>query len=197
LSGNYDYVYQSNSFPLDSGGIKHTPRRDECLEGLPREEGNTGFYYVNGKSAVIKTIFENTIDRCQHITDKGRGRRRSDDQQLFWQELWRVKNHGIITNAENDSAANNVTFHHCNLEDYLNATTTTTITRKTNDNDFFSFCCMDPYYYPVGMGKKPANSNPVSFHANHCYGKEEKIKKLLNSRSDHYGWNESRIILTN
>lgn len=173
-SKRYDYIYQSNREP--TGG---TPGTDRCLWGFPRLEGNTGFYYFSRKSKVLKEIYEATIQSCDDPDNK------LDDQALFWREFWK---------KESDTTT---TFDHCQYDEYLEPTKRNNLESAQQSGSSFGVCCMDPYYYPTGDHAKitgPHNKDPVTYHANQAHGYEKKIKKLIDSRWDHYGWDSSRTI---
>jgi len=170
-SRRYDYIYQSNY------DAPTTPLQYECLQGKPRAEANTGFYYLSRKSATMKTVTNATLERCSHP------RNRIDDQSLFWQEFWRVNK---------TSYQEGEIFHHCDVDEYVNPFTHNL---RASHEAVFNFCCLDPYHYPVGRPDPPSNNDPITYHANFVAGKTRKVIKLRRSRSDGYGFNQSRISL--
>ena len=61
----------------------------------------------------------------------------------------------------------------------------------------FNYCCLDPYYYPTGKhdpSEGPINQDPITYHANWVLSYKIKVQKLIFSRRDHHGWNESRFL---
>mmetsp|Transcript_13652 Transcript_13652/g.20130 ORF Transcript_13652/g.20130 Transcript_13652/m.20130 type:complete len:207 (+) Transcript_13652:278-898(+) len=187
-------------------------RTNRCLTGHPRKEGNTGFYYArnhkrNQPINMIQTIMKSTLARCDRQQRKKGAKinayvQKFDDQTMFWEDFWK-------------SANRSHAFQTCHLSDYLEAlnsgnnaelfgASSSSSNRNNNmpPSQQLHYCCMDPYYYPVGhVGRNagmmtigPHNKNPITYHANYCKGKDQKILKLVHSRSDHYGWNESRIL---
>jgi hypothetical protein len=174
-SKRQDYIYQSNFEP--TGG---TPGTDQCLWGNPRTEGNTGFYYFNRKSNVLKEIYEATLQSCNDPDNE------LDAQTLFWQTFW-----------QKDDSKKTTTFHHCHHDEYLKPIKTKKLESEQQSGSSFRVCCMDPYYYPTGDHANivgPHNKDPITYHANYVSGYQDKIEKLINSREDHYGWNASRTI---
>jgi hypothetical protein len=187
-SQKYDYVYQSNHEPTHG-----QPRTDECLLGKPRKEANTGFYYFKSQSDVYKTIAQATLDRCDLKNNK------LDDQSLFWQEFWKYQkekkqqNQNTNTNTTIIGDGSNIDFHHCGLEYDNNNNDPTASTSNTN---VFNYCCLDPYYYPIGKHghrQGPPNKDPITYHANYAQQYGRKVEKLMYSRKDHYGWDQSRF----
>lgn len=168
-SRRYDYIYQPNDEPTNG-----KPHEDQCLHGQPRNESNTGFYFFNRNSKVMKTIVNSTLHRCDKPENE------LDDQALFWQELW---------NHKQTSYRNN-TFHHCSLSEYIEPFAFDL--EDMHPTAVFNFCCLDPFYYPIGNASH--NNNPITYHANFVIGKEKKLAKLKNSRRDYYGWSESRVV---
>lgn len=169
-SRRYDYIYQPNS-----KNVGAEPRNHQCLQGHPEREANTGFYYMNRNSHFMKHVINATLYRCEQPSN------RLDDQTLFWQEVW--KHH----------LDDNTAMHHCKLDEYESPSTVNLEASKDVD---FSFCCLDPHYYPIGFADPPYNNDSITFHANYAKGKEGKIQKLLRSRSDQYGWNTTRLVAT-
>ena len=192
-SKRYDYLYQPNH-PASN------PREDQCLQGIPRDESNTGFYYFNHKSKIYKAIVEKTLERCQDPGNK------LDDQSTFWQEFWNVKQ--SITGVgkrpkktrkgrrrSNDDNSG-IDFHHCGLSEYENPALDRADESKAKHYDTFSYCCMDPYYYPTGhhdSKQGPSNNNPITYHGNYAKNYGVRVEKLLNARPDQYGWDTSRF----
>lgn len=118
-------------------------------------------------------MYASTLQRCDDPENE------FDDQRLFWEELWKIR-----TN-----------FSHCEYKEYLDPSN---VNLEESQGDFrFHFCCMDPYYYPIGQhdpSTGPLNKDPITYHANYVWGYEAKVQKLVDSRWDHYGWDESRFI---
>jgi hypothetical protein len=170
-SRRYDYVYQPND------GAPNTPLQDECLKGKPRDEANTGFYYLNRKSATMKRVVNATLEKCSEPSN------RIDDQTLFWKQFWKFNK---------TSYKKGEIFHHCDVDEYVDPFTHN---MRASNEAVFNFCCLDPYHYPVGRLDPPRSNDPITYHANFVSGKEGKVNKLRNSRSDGYGYNESRISL--
>mmetsp|Transcript_11369 Transcript_11369/g.27240 ORF Transcript_11369/g.27240 Transcript_11369/m.27240 type:complete len:432 (-) Transcript_11369:1052-2347(-) len=173
-SKRYDYLYQTN-YPVDE------PREDWCMQGKPRREANTGFYYISHDNGVYKRVIESTLERCQDPNNE------IDDQTLFWEEFWKVKKdvEGYYGGPSKGS------FHHCGFEEYENPELV-----ENEIKSSFDWCCLDPYYYPTGnndVEKGPSNRDPVTYHANYAKGYRKKILKLKYARPDNYGWNESRF----
>jgi len=164
-SKRYDYLYQPNHPAKE-------PRKDRCIQGQPRKESNTGFYYISHGNEVYKRVLEATLEKCQ-----GEGNV-IDDQTLFWESFWKLKNE-----IEGSKKGN---FHHCGSEEYDNPDVFLT---KAS----FMWCCVDPYYYPIGSGLN--NRDPVTYHANWVGGRgyDGKVEKLSNIRPDKHGWNQSRF----
>jgi hypothetical protein len=185
-SQKYDYLYQSNHEPTHG-----QPRTDECLLGKPRKEANTGFYYFKSQSEVYKTIAQATLDRCDLKNNK------LDDQSLFWQEFWNYQKEKKKQQTQNNTTtigdgSANIDFHHCGLE-YDNNNNDPTAVVSTN---VFNYCCLDPYYYPIGKHghrQGPPNKDPITYHANYAQQYGRKVEKLMYSRKDHYGWDQSRF----
>lgn len=162
-SKRYDYVYQSNT-PLETD-----KGHDQCLDGIPHKENNTGFYYFNRKSKRLKEMFAKTLVRCNNPTvDK-------DDQSIFW-------------NIMRGKMKTDNTFRHCDYNEYQEPTQYNLDHMQSESS--FNFCCLDPYHYPIGSPGVPFNKDPVTYHAN-WGGKKEG--KLWGSRADHHGWDESRL----
>lgn len=187
----YDYIYQPNT-PASK------PRESQCLQGKPRHEANTGFYYFSHESETYKTIIERTLKRCK------RQRNKLDDQKLFWQELWKVKKklEGSLKSSNSSdvaaSTSSNYTavFQHCQLADYEDSTIVPNYQTNGKKYSSFQYCCIDPYYYPIGKHDErrgPPNRDPVTYHANFGSKYEKKVKKLEFARRDGYGWNKSRF----
>jgi hypothetical protein len=161
-SGAYDYIYQVNErqfLPSKS------PRSHPCLaKGQLAREGNTGFYFMSWKSQTMKSVIAETLSTCTHPENK------LDDQTLFWRALHRVEKGS---------------WQHCQV----NASAPSAISLPRKDGGNVSLCCLDPFYYPVGMGSAADPNDLISFHANYVRGKEKKILKLINARpKDHLGW---------
>jgi Nucleotide-diphospho-sugar transferase len=170
ISQRYEYIYQTNGLGADQ------PLKDDCLNGMhDKAEGNTGFYYVSGKSQTMQSIVNSTLEVC---AEPGNG---LDDQTIFW-ETFRTE--------EDNRIAQNNSMHYCDGPEYLDPTRNV---GQYSDGTTFSYCCLDPYYYPVGRPFPPHNKDPTTFHANFVYGHDGKIDKLIKSRSDGYGWNTTRI----
>jgi hypothetical protein len=165
-SNHFDYIYQSNH------EAPRKPLKDKCLQGIPRSEANTGFYYLKKNSSVLKKVVNTTLDRCEDPKNK------IDDQSLFWEEFWKY-NETHTTEK----------FHHCNVMEYVDPSNK----HGSTDASSFNFCCLDPYYYPVGRPSIPKNKDPVSYHANYVSGHLNKVNKIRNSRADNFGWNDTRI----
>ncbi len=178
-SNRYDYLYQSNN-------IAAKPREHKCIKGTPDRENNTGFYYIRHGNEVYKRITESTLAKCADPKNK------IDDQSLFWNQFWEMKHE--LKNSSN--------FHHCGYEDALSQPAS-----REEINLSFNWCCMDPYYYPIGKtgkksGKKrrrkdvvgPTNRDPVTYHANFVAGYGSKVQKLRDIRKDGFGWNETRFM---
>jgi hypothetical protein len=170
-SRRFDYLYQPNIEEVNE------PLAARCLHGEPLHEANTGFYYFSRNSQPLKKMVNATLESCSDPNN------RIDDQALFWLEFWKVNKTYYETNK---------TFHHCRVPEYLEPSTYSDASSKDAS---FNYCCLDPYNYPVGNPKTSHSINPVTYHANFCIGKDSKINKLRNSRSDGYGWNASRITL--
>lgn len=165
-SKRYDYLYQSNK-------PSSTPRSDQCImNGHPRNEANTGFYYFNHRSQVYKTIAESTLERCKDPKND------KDDQTLFWQEVWNYEKkakedtaaaatvNAIATANINvaPTAPTNITasggssnkgddapiiYHHCigHYEyQYPLVTKFKSRTGEEEENATFNFCCLDRKY---------------------------------------------------
>ena len=173
-SKRYDYLYQTNH-PV------YEPREDWCMQGKPRAEANTGFYYISHDNDVYKRVVESTLERCQDPNND------IDDQSLFWQEFWKVKKdiEGHYGGPVKGS------FHHCGFEEYEDPESVQEDTKSS-----FNWCCLDPYYYPTGnndVEKGPSNRDPVTYHANYAREYRKKILKLKYARPDQYGWDQSRF----
>ena len=163
----YDYVYQSNEHEPN---VQHG--QDSCLQGHPRPEANTGFYYFSRKSEWLKQAFEETLEKCNNPDNH------LDDQALFWKTFWEL------------TKVNPMGISHCEYDEYLEPTkhNLDQVQSKTN----FNFCCPDPYHYPTGNGQTTFNPDPITYHANFAYTHQEKIQKINDSRADHYGWDPAR-----
>jgi hypothetical protein len=180
----YEYIYQSNFPPND--GKAGTAR---CLHGKPRNEGNTGFYFFNRKSELLNEMFQNTLRRCEEPKNK------LDDQKLFWEELWKI-----------NKSSPDGTFHHCDHTEHLDPSTVDLKRKKkkkkqrrriVSQHAAFNYCCLDPYFYPTGKhdpSEGPINQDPITYHANWALSYEMKVQKLVFSRWDRHGWNESRFL---
>ena len=189
-SNRYDYLYQPNE-------VSSKSREHRCMKGKPPKENNTGFYFIRHGNDVYKRVVKSTLDRCQNPKNE------IDDQTLFWEEFWKVKKH-LESKGDGQNPSELTTYHHCGLE--YDAT-------KEGTNSTFHWCCIDPFYYPVGKDGKedlkkskdkkkrrkpayllgPFNKNPVTYHANHARNYAEKVKKLIRARSDKHGWDKSRF----
>ena len=189
-SKRYYYLYQPNDPAWN-------PREDQCLQGNPRDEANTGFYYFSHKSEIYKTIAESTLERCQDPNND------LDDQSLFWQDFWNVKqNITSIATATTTAAAStssnidDTTFHHCTLSEYENPVFDLEDETEKKNTGCFSYCCLDPYYYPIGKHSNkhgPSNNDPITYHSNYAWNYGKKVQKLVYARPDGYGWNMSRF----
>ncbi|KAG7365911.1 nucleotide-diphospho-sugar transferase [Nitzschia inconspicua] len=168
-SQRYEYIYQTN------GAAPAKPLQDDCLKGIHSVEGNTGFYYVSRKSAVVRGIVDSTLERCAQADND------LDDQSLFWREFHKVRRQRIEQNTP---------MHHCDVPEYLQPTTQNLV--DATNASTFNYCCLDPYYYPVGRPDPPRNKDPITYHANFVKGHNGKINKLRNSRDDGYGWDKTR-----
>lgn len=168
-SQRYEYIYQTN------GAAPKQPLQDDCLKGIHSVEGNTGFYYVSRNSLTMQGIVDSVLDRCNK-DDNG-----LDDQSLFWQEFHKMRRKRIDSHTP---------MHHCDVPEYLEPTTQNV--GQASNRSTFNYCCMDPYYYPVGRPDPPRNNNPITYHANFVRGHNGKVNKLRNSRSDGYGWDKAR-----
>ncbi len=138
----------------------------------------------------MRSITRETLKVCVHPSNT------LDDQSLFWRE-WRSREHlqgtrfnfdhcdaaeyGAVTAAAGSSQWNGTSLHGA-------------MARRRNSADSARACCLDSYYYPVGQGIHPANSDPVTYHANWVVGKQAKIVKLIHSRTDNFGYNVSRVV---
>lgn len=142
------------------------PRSHTCITKgeLPRE-GNTGFYYVSHSSGAMRKVFETAIEMCSTTGTGG------DDQQqkLFWRAVH------LVPSA-----------HHCTEHDFDGGFV------KTPSNSSVRFCCLDPYYYPLGNERNPSQ-DAVTYHANWVTGKARKIALLRRLRIGVRGWAASRI----
>ncbi len=118
-------------------------------------------------------MVQSTITRCEEPENK------ENDQTLFWQEFWKHKKH-----LENSGAY----YHHCGNDDAISK-----FLEAREPDLSFTYCCMDPYYYPVGQLGRPFNKDPVSYHANYLVGYDAKVKRLGQARPDGYGWNITRF----
>jgi hypothetical protein len=168
-SQRYEYIYQTN------GAAPGHPLQDDCLKGIHSVEGNTGFYYVSRNSLTMEGIVNGTLERC------GAADNQLDDQSLFWKEFHKVRR---------QRSQQKTPMHHCDIPEYLEPMSQNRA--HAENKSTFNYCCMDPYYYPVGRPDPPRNSNPITYHANFIKGHNGKINKLRNSRSDGYGWNKER-----
>lgn len=172
-SKRYDYLYQPNR-AVDE------PRINSCLQGKPHRENNTGFYYIRHGSKIYTQIIEQTLQRCQDPENK------IDDQTLFWEEFWNVRNN--LTREKKAS------FRHCKLDEYENPLAMLPSDKNRAKIESFKWCCMDPYYYPIGKRREgPSNPDPVTYHANFAASYAVKVEKLTYARSDHHGWDISRF----
>ena len=190
LSNQYDYLYQNNGKAAGT-----SPRNDSCLFGEKPREGNTGFYYLSASSDILRLIYRGTLTLCERPNNQW------DDQKLFWKVL----------NTNRKKKKEHV-YQHCNLRDDPNllekdldafqgqirneATqlgVTDDQTLQDNMTEGIHYCCLDPYYYPTGMGF--SNPKPITYHGNWVKGKDKKIERLQSRRKDGYGWNASRIQL--
>jgi hypothetical protein len=183
-SKRYDYLYQPNE-PVKEA------RENWCMQGKPRREANTGFYYIRHGNEIYKRITEATLDRCQDPENT------IDDQTLFWKEFWKVKKdlEGFY-DEERRNKGEITTFHHCGFQEYENPELMLPNENKEESNVGFHWCCIDPYYYPIGKHDDrfgPSNRDPVTYHANHASTYDKKVQKLLNVRSDGHGWDTSRF----
>mmetsp|Transcript_26531 Transcript_26531/g.58114 ORF Transcript_26531/g.58114 Transcript_26531/m.58114 type:complete len:509 (-) Transcript_26531:1514-3040(-) len=197
-SKRYDYLYQPNH-PASN------PREDQCLQGIPRDEANTGFYYFNHKSKTYKAIVEKTLERCQDPGNK------LDDQSTFWQEFWNIKqsitgvgkstrtrkrSKGRRRRRRSNDDDSGIDFHHCGLSEYENPALDRANESAAKHYDTFSYCCMDPYYYPTGdhdSKQGPSNNDPITYHGNYAKNYGVRVEKLLNARPDQHGWDPSRF----
>ncbi|KAG7351816.1 nucleotide-diphospho-sugar transferase [Nitzschia inconspicua] len=168
-SQRYEYIYQTN------GAAPAKPLKDDCLKGIHSVEGNTGFYYVSRKGVVVRGIVDSTLERCAQLDND------LDDQSLFWREFHKVRRQRIDQNTP---------MHHCDVPEYLQPTTQNLV--DATNASTFNYCCLDPYYYPVGRPDPPRNKDPITYHANFVKGHNGKINKLRNSRDDGYGWDKTR-----
>jgi hypothetical protein len=181
----YEYIYQSN-YPPTHGKAG----TDRCLHGNPRNEGNTGFYFFNRKSELLNEIFQNTLRRCEEPENK------LDDQELFWKELWKI-----------NKSSPDGTFHHCDHSEHIDPSSVDLKRKKkkrkkkqrrrnVSQHAAFNYCCLDPYFYPTGKHDSigPINQDPITYHANWALSYEIKVQKLVSSRWDRHGWNESRYL---
>jgi hypothetical protein len=169
-SQRYEYIYQTN------GAAPAQPLQDDCLKGIHSVEGNTGFYYVSRTSWTMQGIVNATLENCAAADNQ------MDDQSLFWKAFHKVRRQLI----EQESP-----MHHCDVPEYLEPTSQNLAFAENKST--FNYCCMDPYYYPVGRPDPPQNRDPITYHANFVKGHKRKVKKLINSRSDGYGWDRERI----
>ena len=62
----------------------------------------------------------------------------------------------------------------------------------------FNYCCLDLYFYPTGKhnpSEVTINQDPIlRILPIGFYRTEMKVQKLIFSRRDHHGWNESRFL---
>jgi hypothetical protein len=170
-SQRYEYIYQSNS------GASAHPLQSECLnsKGSRNAHGNTGFYYVSGTSETMQGIVNMTLEKCAAADNQ------FDDQALFWREFHKVRK---------QRSRQKTPMHHCDVLEYQEPTTQNLV--FVEGKSTFNYCCMDPYYYPIGRPDPPRSKDPITYHANYVRGHDGKIKKLRNSRSDGYGWDQER-----
>jgi Nucleotide-diphospho-sugar transferase len=168
-SQRYEYIYQTN------GAAPAHPLKDDCLKGKHNVEGNTGFYYVSRMSGTMHNIVNATLERCAAADNE------LDDQSLFWKEFHKVRRQRIQQETP---------MHHCDVPEYLEPTSQNRA--HAENSSTFNYCCLDPFYYPVGRPHPPRNSDPITYHANFVRGHKGKVQKLRNSRSDGYGWDEER-----
>lgn len=175
-SKKFDYLYQPNHPALK-------PLHDQCLHGNPRKEANTGFYYFNYESNIYQSIADATLERCQDPKNK------KDDQSTFWEEFWKVE-------RKLKGAKDSHSFQHCALPEYENPDLVPEVQNAAGNKNIFRYCCIDPYYYPIGDHSKrkgPSNRDPITYHANYAKTYGKKVEKLVYARSDKYGWDMSRF----
>lgn len=166
-SNVYDYVYQTNNF------IKKE-RDHRCIRGYPDGENNTGFYYIRHGNEIYKRVVEATMTKCHHPKNT------IDDQTLFWNAFHEVK-----------EEVGDGSFHHCGS--YNNEWNQAFDMSEEENDSVFKYCCMDPYYYPIGRSRVPDDRDIVTFHANWIRGYNAKVNKLREIK-DGYGWNITRFI---
>ncbi|KAL3908670.1 MAG: hypothetical protein SGARI_002958, partial [Bacillariaceae sp.] len=167
-SKRYEYIYQTN------GAAPSEPLKHACLRGEFSSEGNTGFYYAHRNSTVIRKVIDSTLKECAKPDNE------IDDQSLFWHEF-----HKVRKGAETSSQP----MHHCNVAEYLEPSTQNI---EAKDLSAFNYCCLDPYYYPIGIPFPPQNKDPITFHANFVSGHRRKVERLRGARADGFGWDENR-----
>eukprot|EP00571_Detonula_confervacea_P007277 CAMPEP_0172331620 /NCGR_PEP_ID=MMETSP1058-20130122/62017_1 /TAXON_ID=83371 /ORGANISM="Detonula confervacea, Strain CCMP 353" /LENGTH=726 /DNA_ID=CAMNT_0013048889 /DNA_START=121 /DNA_END=2301 /DNA_ORIENTATION=- len=171
----YDYIYQAND--LLRGELLPRTSHDCLRIGEHPNEANTGFYYLSRKATAVKDIFRRTIDSCANNVEN------KDDQVLFWREM--NKEH------EKDKllGTNSSSWHHCSnkigydtLPDFDNEGSK--LEEKISSS--IRLCCMDPFYYPVGILPEPEHQKAIiTYHANYAVGKDSKIAKMKSAG----GWN--------
>ena len=94
------------------------------------------------------------------------------------------------------------TFHHCDHSEHLDPSTVDLKKQRrrrkvSQQHAAFHYCCLDPYFYPTGKhdpSEGPINQDPIMYHANWDLSYKMKVQKLIFSRRDHHGWNESRFL---
>jgi hypothetical protein len=162
-SGAYDYIYQIDEHQRPPGG----PRSHNCLtEGqLPTVQGNTGFYFMSWKSQTMKSIVTETLSTCNNPEQT-----QTDDQTLFWRAMHKIEKGS---------------WQHCQ------SSVPGAITHPRKEDGKVGVCCLDPFYYPNGLGSTADPEDLISFHANFVMGKEKKIDLLYHARpKDHLGWQQ-------
>lgn len=128
------------------------PREHSCVTGTAANEGNTGFHYLRPTKNMI-AILDETLQRCDEPENE------LDDQALMWTVI--------------REAAANKTWHHCPAHAHNMTLEDSPIEEGTSQ-----YCCLDPYYYPTGRVKPEKPDDLVMFHANWCFGLDEKETKL-------------------
>ena len=203
-SGRYDYLYQTND--VSPSG----PGQDQCMRGQPRPEANTGFYYFRHQSTIYQSIIAATLKTCAAATHIQADDQTLFWKELWNVEQHGMTTTTTVTTTNTDNtntnpnnlatatAVANATmttttttttttkpkFRHCGLEYDLQDTANANANAVTTveEEEVFTFCCLDPYYYPVGRHKPRdhlPNRDPITYHANYADSYDKKIQKLV------------------
>lgn len=150
VDGYYDYLYTTND------AWTPTERSHKCMTGGlgDDEEGNTGFEYIRSSRPWVQDIMETTLRKCD------RPKNNAHDQTLFWK---------LVHRRKNDQ------WKQCTKDNYEESFKGT---RKNNETEVPTMCCLDPHYYTVGASKPERPETVIAFHANYVKTPSEKADRL-------------------